>query len=140
MIDYTQDTISIAPCMRAMLVKRVSSRMDIIKYCNSFLNLELKLINRAVYKGSCPWCGKKEVFFCYKTAGTCCCDSCKIIGDFFDIITIHWNFDLSFSLNLLAWQLEKSAEFASKLHIKGDRAGTIHVPVQGGITSEGGVI
>jgi hypothetical protein len=109
MTNYIPDKKSLAPCMRALLLKQVTSRMDITGYCNHFLHLELKQTNRTVYKGSCPWCGKKEVFFCHKEAGTCICESCETIADFFDIITTHWRIDLSFALNLLALQLKKAA-------------------------------
>lgn len=132
MTNHTPHKKSLAPCMRALLLKQVTSRMDIINYCNYFLNLELKQTKGTVYKGSCPWCGKKEVFCCHKTAGTCYCESCETMADFFDIITKHWNFDLSFSLNLLAWQLEKATEFAEKLHLGNSRAETFRAPVQGG--------
>lgn len=118
--------------MKNIFLKEVCSRLDIINYCNYFLNLELKQTNGTVYKGSCPWCGKKEVFFCHKTAGTCYCESCETIADFFDIITTHWNLDLSLLLNLLAWQLENSAEFAKELHIKNAQSGTCQAPGQGG--------
>ena len=130
MTNYTPDKKSLAPCMLALLLKQIASRINIINYCNSFLNLELKQTNGAVYKGSCPWCGKKEVFFCHKTAGTCFCESCETIADFFDIITEHW--DLSLFLNLLARRLENSAEFAKKLHIKKAQPGTFQAPGQGG--------
>ena len=122
MTNYTQDKISLA-CIRALLLKEVASRMDITGYCNYFLNLELKQTNGTVYKGSCPWCGKKEVFFCHKEAGTCICESCETIADFFDIITKHWKLDVSFALHLLALQLKKAAEF---------QPGTCLAPGQGG--------
>ena len=109
--------------MKNIFLKQVASRLDIINYCNYFLNLELKQTNKAIYKGSCPWCGKKEVFFCHKEAGTCICESCETIADFFDIITTHWGLDLSLLLNLLALQLEK----ASKI-----QPGTSRAPGQGG--------
>jgi hypothetical protein len=112
MTNYIPDKKSLAPCMRALLLKQVTSRMDITGYCNHFLHLELKQTNRTVYKGSCPWCGKKEVFFCHKEAGTCICESCETIADFFDIITTHWKLDVSFALDLLALQLKKAAESA----------------------------
>ena len=123
MTNYTPDKKLLVPCMRALLLKQVASRLDITGYCNSFLHLELKQTNKAIYKGSCPWCGKKEVFFCHKEAGTCICESCETIADFFDIITTHWKLDLSFALNLLALQLKKAAEF---------QPGTCQAPGQGG--------
>lgn len=100
----------LVPYMRALLLEQVTSRLDIIKYCNSFLYLELKQAIEPVYKGICPWCGKTEVFCCHKTAGTCYCESCETMADFFDIITKHWNFDFSFSLDLLALELEKAGK------------------------------
>jgi hypothetical protein len=107
MTNHTQDKKSLTPsCMRALLLKQVASRLDITGYCNSFLHLELKQTNGTIYKGSCPWCGKKEVFFCHKEAGTCICESCETIADFFDIITTHWKLDV------LALQLKKAAESA----------------------------
>jgi hypothetical protein len=123
MTNHIPDKKSLAPCMRALLLKQVTSRMDITGYCNHFLHLELKQTNGTIYKGSCPWCGKKEVFFCHIKAGTCICESCETIADFFDIITTHWGLDLSLLLNLLAWQLEKASEF---------QPGTSRAPGQGG--------
>jgi hypothetical protein len=111
MTDHIPDQKTLTPsCIRALLLKQVTSRMDIISYCNHFLHLELKQTNGIVYKGSCPWCGKKEVFFCHKTAGTCICESCETIADFFDIMTTHWKLDVSFALCLLARQIKKAAE------------------------------
>lgn len=113
MTDHIPDKKSLTPsCIQALLLKQVTSRMDIISYCNYFLYLELKQTNGDIYKGTCPWCGKKEVFFCHIKAGTCICESCETIADFFDIMTAHWKLDVSFALHLLALQLKKTAESA----------------------------
>ena len=115
-------SLNLAPsCIRALLLKQVTGHLDIITYCNSFLTLELKQTNGPAYRGTCPWCGKKEVFCCHKEAGTCYCESCETMADFFDIITTHWKLDVSFALNLLALQLKKAAESAQELPA---RAGT----------------
>lgn len=108
MINQITVKPSLVPWMRALLLEQVTNHLDIIKYCNSFLNLELKPVNGVVSRGTCPWCGKTEVFCCHKTAGTCYCESCETMADFFDIITKHWNFDFSFSLDLLALELGKA--------------------------------
>ena len=122
MTSHTPNKKSLTPsCIRALLLKQVTSRLEITGYCNYFLNLELKQTNGAAYRGTCPWCGKREVFCCHKEAGTCYCESCETMADFFDIITTHWKLDVSFALNLLALQLKKAAESAQELPA---RAGT----------------
>jgi hypothetical protein len=120
MISDLRDTVTLAPWMRTILLEEICRRFHIINYCNHFFNLDLKQMDGAGHRGTCPWCCKKEVFMCNKTTGTCYCESCGILADFFDIITKHWNFDLSFSLKLVAWQLEKATEFAEKLHIQAE--------------------
>ena len=97
--------------MKNLLLGEICKRLDIIKYCNYFLKLELKQTKGDTYKGNCPWCGKKEVLFCNKTNGTSRCESCGIEADFFDIITKHWDFDLGFTLKLISWQLVKAGEY-----------------------------
>jgi len=97
--------------MKNLLLGEICKRLDIIKYCNYFLKLELKQAQGDTYKGSCPWCGKKEVLFCNKITGNSRCESCGIEADFFDIITKYWDFDLSFTLKLISWQLLKAGEY-----------------------------
>jgi len=105
--------------MRALLLGEICNRLNIIKYCNHFLKLELKQTTGTVYKGSCPWCGEKESLLCNQINGICTCVSCGIKADFFDIITKHWEYDLSFTLKLLSQQLKKAGEFAQAAPTQG---------------------
>lgn len=105
--------------MRALLLAEICSRLDIITYCNYFLKLDLKHTTGTVYKGTCPWCSKKESLLINRINGTCTCVTCGIEADFFDIITKHWDFDLWFTLKLLAWQLKEAEEITQAAPIQG---------------------
>ena len=93
--------------LKNILLKGVCKRINIINYCGMYLGLNLKQAGNGFFKGTCPFCTKANDFYLSKESGKCFCSSCFMEADFFDLVGHKWEFDLSFTFNLLAWEFER---------------------------------
>lgn len=105
MTDYTQEKITLAPYMRALLLKEICRRMDIISYCQNILNIPLKESIKGIFDGDCPFCNDLKTFGITKGTGKCFCNACKTKGDFLTLMCKMENYDLNSVLHMLTGYL-----------------------------------
>lgn len=92
--------INLTGFMREFLLLEICRRIDIIDYCEYFMNFKLTPGSKNSYKGKCPWCGK-NTFTVNKTTGLCSCSSCSRDDDFLTLASCNLKCHLNYTLHFL---------------------------------------
>ena len=101
------DKITLTPYMRALLVKEICRRMDIIEYSMRILYIYFERGTRDSYTGNCPYCFEQDTFTLNKNTGRCYCRSCGNEGDFLGLMSHRKGQDLDSTLTMLTGYLEE---------------------------------
>jgi phage/plasmid primase-like uncharacterized protein len=108
MTSCIQNTITLTPCMRSLLLEGICGHIDIISYCNHFYETSLKQERQNDYTGDCPFCGGPRSFTINKETGRYICTTCGEQGDFLTLINIKNDQDLTSTLHFLTGYMEEA--------------------------------
>jgi hypothetical protein len=103
------DSITLTPYMRELLLEEICSRINIIEYCQYILNAPFTQSIQNTFSGGCPYCAGYQAFVINKATGKYFCISCRAEGDFFTLMCEKQCRDLNAALQVLTGCL-KTAE------------------------------
>ena len=108
------DQITLTPYLRALLLKEICCRLDIVEYYEFLLNAPLTKSIRNTFTGTCPFCSDKMSFIIDKESGEYLCAACSQNGDFLTLAGKKNNCGLNESLQTVAGYLGRAEERRAK--------------------------
>jgi hypothetical protein len=97
--------------MREYLLRQVCREGNI---CDFHERLDLEQEKRAVYKGTCPFCGEAEFRLNNKT-GLGNCRNCGIQTDHFGLIMAYRGSGLNYAMERTAWMIKTMREIKAEI-------------------------
>jgi phage/plasmid primase-like uncharacterized protein len=104
------DQITLTPYLRAMLLKEICSRINIVEYYEFLLNAPLTKSIRNTFTGTCPFCSDAKAFIMDKESGEYLCTSCNQNGDFLTLAGKKNNLSVNESLQVVTGYLGTAEE------------------------------
>ena len=104
------DQITLTPYMRSLLLEEICKRLNIIEYCEYFLNAPFTQSIKNTFTGNCPYCAGYMAFVINKSNGKYFCMTCKCEGDFLTLMCEKERRDLNATLQVLTGYLKTAEE------------------------------
>jgi DNA primase len=104
------DQITLTPYLRALLLKEICSRIDIVEYYEFLLNAPLTKSIRNTFTGTCPFCSDAKAFIIDKESGEYLCAACGQTGDFLTLVGKKHNLSVNSSLQVVTGYLGTAEE------------------------------
>ena len=110
------EQITLTPYLRALLMKEICSRLDIVEYYQFILDAPFTRGIRNTFECCCPFCSAckasrvLKAFVVDKTAGKYFCTTCGAEGDFLTLLNKTRHLTLNAALEFLSKDLKSADE------------------------------
>jgi len=104
------EQITLTPYLRALLMKEICSRLDIVEYFEYILDAPFTRGIRNTFEGACPFCRGVKTFVAAKETGKYFCTTCSAEGDFLTLLNKTRHLTLNAALEFLSEYLKIADE------------------------------